>query len=138
MIKVVKRKNKQEFEDLLKNLWQGATLQSCKKDAKVTKQFMYYEGSIAVGLLACSVKREYVAGCTTNKVAYLEGVYVLPEYRRKGIASKLVEHFKTWAKSIRCKEMASDIEVDNGISLQFHKKCGFEVVETTIHMKKDI
>ena len=138
MIKVVKRKNKQEFEALLKNLWQGATLQSCKKDAKVTKQFMYYEGSIAVGLLTCSVKREYVAGCTTNKVAYLEGVYVLPEYRRKGIASKLIEHFKAWAKSIGCKEMASDIEVDNDISLQFHKKCGFEVVETIIHMKKDI
>lgn len=138
MIKVVDERNKQEFEALLKNLWQDATLESCKKDAKVTNQFIYYEDDKVVGLLTCSIKREYVAGCSTNKVAYLEGVYVLPEYRRKGIATKLIEHFKTWAKSIGCKEMASDIEVDNDVSLQFHKKCGFEVVETTIHMKKDI
>ena len=34
--------------------------------------------------------------------------------------------------------MASDIELENQVSLQFHKKLGFEVAETTIHFKKDI
>ena len=138
MIKVVKRKNKQDFEILLKNLWDSATLKDCKKDAKITNQFMYYENDKAVGFLTCSIKREYVAGCETNKVAYLEGLYVLPEYRNKKIATKLFNYFNNWAKKKGCKEMASDIKLENQISLQFHKKLGFEVAETTIHFKKDI
>ena len=109
-----------------------------KKDAKVTEQFIYLIDNKAVGLLTCSIKREYVAGCNTNKVAYLEGLYVLPEYRRQKIGSKLLDHFKLWAKNKGCKEMASDIEIENDISLQFHKKNGFEVVETTIHLKTNI
>ena len=138
MITEVNKTNQQEFENLLKHLWENATLEDCKKDAKVTKQFMYYIDNKAVGLLTCSIKREYVAGCDTNKVAHLEGLYVLPEHRRKGIAAELVNHFRLWAKTKGCKEMASDVEVDNQTSLQVHKKLGFEVVETTIHLKQDI
>ena len=138
MIETVNKKNKQEFENLLSNLWKNARWEDCKKDAKVTEQFIYLIDNKAVGLLTCSIKREYVAGCNTNKVAYLEGLYVLPEYRRQKIGSKLLDHFKLWAKNKGCKEMASDIEIENDISLQFHKKNGFEVVETTIHLKTNI
>lgn len=138
MIEKVTLKNKAEFESLLNNLWQGATLKGCKKDAKITAQFAYRLNNKLVGFVTCSIKREYVAGCNTNKVAYLEGLYVLPEHRGKNIATQLIKHFELWAKKKGCKELASDLEVNNKASLQFHNKMGFEIVETTIHLKKDI
>lgn len=136
MIKNVNHANKKDFETLLNNFWKGASLADCKKDASTTGQFLYYINGKAVGLLTCSIKKEYVPGCNTGKVAYLEGLYILPEYRRQGFATKLVEQFEKWAQKHGCKEMASDIEIDNDISLQFHNKMGFEIVEKTIHLKK--
>ena len=138
MIEKVNYKNKKEFNQLIKNLWQNASLEDCKKDAKVTAQFAYRFDNKLVAFITCSIKREYVAGCNTNKVAYLEGIYVLPEYRNKTIASQLIKKFELWAKSKGCKELASDLEIDNNASLQFHNKMGFEIVEKTIHLKKDI
>ena len=138
MIEKVNHKNKAEFESLLNNLWQGATLKDCKRDAKTTAQFVYRLNGKLVGLVTCSLKREYVAGCDTRKVAYLEGIYVLPEYRNKKIATQLIKHFELWAKDKGCKELASDLEIDNKASLQFHNKMGFEIVEKTIHLKKNI
>ena len=49
-----------------------------------------------------------------------------------------MKHFELWAKDKGCKELASDLEIDNKASLQFHNKMGFEIVEKTIHLKKNI
>ena len=138
MIEKVNDKNKVEFESLLNKFWSGVTLEDCKKDAKTTEQYAYRLNNKLVGLLTCSIKREYVAGCDTNKVAYLEGLYVLPKYRKQKIATQLIKHFELWARKKGCTELASDLEISNKASLQFHNKMGFEVVEKTIHLKKEI
>ena len=138
MIEKVTQNNKLEFEKLLSNLWSGATFDDCKNDAKITAQFVYKHDDKYIGLLTCSIKEEYVAGCKSGKVGYLEGIYVLPEYRNQGFAKKLFKHFESWAKSQGTTELASDLEIDNNASLQFHNKMGFEIVETTIHLKKNI
>lgn len=138
MIEKINNKNKVEFESLLNKFWRGVTLEDCKKDAKTTAQFAYRLNNKLVGLLTCSIKREYVAGCDTNKVAYLEGLYVLPKYRKQKIATQLIKHFELWASKKGCTELASDLELTNKASLQFHNKMGFEVVEKTIHLKKEI
>ena len=138
MIEKVTRKNKVEFEKILKQFWSDATLEDCKSDAKKTAQFMYKLDDKYVGFLTCSIRTEYVAGCEGKKVGYLDGIYVLDEYRHKGIATKLLNYFENWAKSKGLKEIASDLEIDNIVSLQFHQKMGFEVVEKSIHLKKNI
>ena len=138
MIEEVNEQNKNEFEKLLNKMWKGATLESCKKDAKITKQFIYKLGDKYIGFLTCSIKTEYVAGCKSNNVGYLEGIYILPKYRKKGFAKELIKHFEDWAKSMGSTELASDLTIDNNASLQFHNKMGFEIVEKTIHLKKNI
>lgn len=138
MIEKVCRKNIEYFEALVNNLWSNTTFKQLKKDAKKTSQFIYKLKDKYVGFITCSLKKEYVIGCKTNKVAYLEGLYVLPEYRRKGIAKELEEHFEQWAKKLGCKELASDLEIDNKASLDFHSKMGYDIVEKTIHLKKEI
>lgn len=138
MIEKVTADNLKEFNNLLSILWKGATLQDCLKDAQQTAQFMFKENNKYVGLITCSIKTDYVEGCKSNKVGYIEGIYVLPAYRRKKVATKLIEHFEKWAKEIGVTELASDCELSNEISKQFHEKNGYKVVKTLIHFKKEI
>ena len=93
------------------------------------------------GLLAGFVEigsRNYAEGCETSPVAYLEGWYVDPDARRAGLGTKLVEAAEAWALMNGFAEIASDTELDNGISLQAHLALGFEEVERQICFKKSL
>lgn len=60
--------------------------------------------------------RSYAESCTTDRVGYLEGWYVIPEARGQGVGRALVEAAETWARAQGCIELASDTEVDNEVS----------------------
>lgn len=66
--------------------------------------------------------------CDSKPVGYIEGWYVDEDLRRKGFGKELVHHGIEWAKKQRCSEIASDVEVENSISLNAHRNLGF--VET--------
>jgi aminoglycoside 6'-N-acetyltransferase I len=70
--------------------------------------------------------RNIVDGCTTDRVAYLEGWYVAPGSRRKGIGRALVQAAEQWAMRQGCTEFGSDSEIDNDASLAAHLRLGFE------------
>ena len=42
------------------------------------------------GVALCALRHDYVEGCETSPVGYLEGVCVQEEYRQQGVARKLV------------------------------------------------
>jgi aminoglycoside 6'-N-acetyltransferase I len=44
----------------------------------------------AVGLVEASLRTDYVNGTRSSPAAFVEGLYVVPEARRKGIAASLV------------------------------------------------
>ena len=58
--------------------------------------------------------------------------------RRAGLGTKLVEAAEAWALMNGFAEIASDTELDNGISLQAHLALGFEEVERQICFKKSL
>ena len=80
-----------------------------------------------VGFAELSI-RNYAEDCVTDRVAYLEGWYVLPEARRRGIGRALVAAAEDWARSQGCTEFASDALLDNDSSAAAHRALGF--VET--------
>jgi aminoglycoside 6'-N-acetyltransferase I len=90
-----------------------------------------------VGLAELSI-RPYADGCHTDRVGYLEGWYVAPEFRRRGIARSLVAAAESWAMSSGCTEFASDTEVDNELSAAVHRRCGFEEVGVIRCFKKTL
>lgn len=90
-----------------------------------------------VGFLEASL-RPFADGCRTAPVGYLEGWYVAPAHRRRGIGSALVRAAEGWARSSGCREMASDARVDNVTSELCHRALGYEVVHRTIHFRRDL
>jgi len=67
-----------------------------------------------------------VDGCSTDRVAYLEGWYVVPTARRQGIGRALVHAAERWATRQGCTEFGSDALIDDGLSLSAHLGLGFE------------
>jgi aminoglycoside 6'-N-acetyltransferase I len=72
--------------------------------------------------------RTYAEDCLTDRVAYLEGWYVEPEYRRQGVGRALVEASERWGREQGCSEFGSDAVIDNDVSAAAHVALGF--VET--------
>ena len=72
--------------------------------------------------------RLYAEGCETDHVGYLEGLYVEPGYRGRGVGRALVEAGENWARSEGCIELASDAYLENRLSAEIHGRLGFEEV----------
>lgn len=70
--------------------------------------------------------RPYAEGCRSNRVAYLEGWYVVPEARGLGVGRALVESAEAWGRAQGCTEFASDAQPDNDASRLAHRAVGFE------------
>ncbi|MCR5611334.1 MAG: GNAT family N-acetyltransferase [Clostridiales bacterium] len=83
-------------------------------------------------------RRDYVEGCETSPVGYLEGVGVKEGFRRRGIARKLVLECEQWAREKGCTEFASDCELKNTASLDFHLGVGFREENRIICFKKSL
>jgi aminoglycoside 6'-N-acetyltransferase I len=76
--------------------------------------------------------RDYAESAASSPVGYLEGWYVIPGHRRKGVGAALVEAAERWARSRGCIEMASDTTPENIVSFQAHGQLGYREVERLI------
>lgn len=78
----------------------------------------------ALGFAELSI-RNYAEECVTDRVAYLEGWYVVPGARRKGVGRALIAAAEQWARQQGCTEFGSDAVIDNEISAAAHRALGF-------------
>ena len=130
--------------DLLMKLWPGHTEEEMLEcameyigEAKKAAFLAREEGAFC-GICLVSLRHDYVEGCETSPVGYLEGVFVREEFRRRGIATELVRAGEAWARSLGCSEFASDCELENVDSLRFHLGIGFIEMGRNIHFSKQI
>lgn len=100
--------------------------------------FLAYAGETPIGFAQCQLRHDYVEGTSSSPVGYLEGIYVLPDHRHEGVAKQLLKECERWAKSKGCSEFASDCELTNTESLQFHLNVGFEEANRIICFTKQI
>jgi aminoglycoside 6'-N-acetyltransferase I len=70
--------------------------------------------------------RPYAEDCTTSPVGYLEGWYVVPDVRGRGVGRALVSAAEAWAREQGCSEFASDTRPENTGSIAAHLALGFE------------
>ncbi|HUA63000.1 MAG TPA: GNAT family N-acetyltransferase [Verrucomicrobiae bacterium] len=83
--------------------------------------------------------RSHADGCDpSHPVGYLEGWYVAPSHRRMRVGAQLVAAAEGWARSLGCREMASDTWIDSFDSQQAHQALGYEVVDRCVHYRKNL
>lgn len=125
-------------------LWPGHTIEDMQADlAQLMKKtdatcFLAFMDHAAVGFAQCQLRCDYVEGTDSSPVGYLEGIYVAEEHRHKGIASMLLHACENWAKAQGCIEFASDCELANTESLQFHLNVGFQEANRIICFTKKL
>lgn len=100
--------------------------------------FLAFDGEDAIGFAQCQLRHDYVEGCETSPVGFLEGIYVTEGHRLTGTGRALLSACESWARSVGCTEFASDCELDNAVSLAWHMKNGFSEMGRTIWFAKKL
>lgn len=132
----------QGWLELRRALWPGtreahlAEMAAFLDDPARYAQFVVEEGGTPAGLAEAAIRTDYVNGAQSSPVAFLEGLYVAPAFRRRGIARLLVAEVIRWARARGCHELASDAPLDNTASHAAHRALGFEESERVVFFRK--
>ncbi|MET0225444.1 MAG: aminoglycoside 6'-N-acetyltransferase [Dokdonella sp.] len=89
-----------------------------------------------VGFAEAAVRVDPVNGTDASPVGFLEGLYILPAWRRHGVGRALVNAVEQWTRARGCFELASDALLDNRDSHAAHAAYGFEETERVVYFRK--
>ena len=102
-------------------------------------QLMMYDVNRApIGFIEGSIRADYVNGTETSPVGFVEGVYVAPGWRRKGVARQLFAAIGDWAQARGCRELASDALLENEASQRAHRALGFKETERVVYFVRKL
>lgn len=144
MIRKAESKDLLILAELACQLWPDNTAdEMCSEMGEILAKpdaafFLAYAEKVPIGFAQCQLRHDYVEGTDSSPVGYLEGIYVAEAYRKQGIAKALLTACESWAKTKGCSEFASDCELDNTQSLQFHLNVGFEEANRIICFTKKL
>ncbi len=92
--------------------------------------------SEAAGFVEATLRTDYVNGCSTSPVVFLEGIYVEPWARRQRVARLLVDAVERWGREGGCREFASDALLENTESHAMHRGLGFDETERVVYFRR--
>jgi len=132
--------DQEEWVALRRALWPNADDGEIERMLKEPARFGAFiaretEGS-AIGFAEASLRHDYVNGCKTSPVGFLEGIYVKPLCRRQGVAASLVSAVEQWTLAQGASEIASDALIDNVESHRMHRAIGFQETERVVFFRK--
>ena len=90
-----------------------------------------------VGFVEVSL-RAYAEGCTSTPVGYVEGWYVTPAVRRRGVGRALMAAGERWARAQGCRELASHTELHTVESQRAHAALRFAETERLVCYRKPL
>lgn len=132
----------EHWRGLRKQLWPGHPDDAHLADGEEILQadhlasFIAMADGVAIGFADASIRHDYVNGCDSSPVVFLEGIFVLPSFRQRGVAKQLIAAVQRWGTNKGCREMASDTSPENTISQKVHQALGFEETERVIFYRK--
>lgn len=139
------QENIEEWCQLRNLLWPNHSINEHIKDGRriiesnnLISFLLCHDNGKFVGFADASIRTDYVNGCNHSPVAYLEGIFILDEFRRLGLSNLLLHEVENWGKLNGCLELASDTSPENLVSRNMHEKLGFTATETVIFFKKNL
>ncbi len=125
-------------------LWPGDSLENHQTDIDYFLRRGNFWGLIAqlpdnhaAGFAEIAI-REYANGCVSRPVAFLEGIWVRPEFRRQRIGARLLETAEEILTAHGFRELGSDAEVENQGSHRAHSSWGFAETERVVCFRKEL
>jgi len=108
-------------------------------DARADRPIVFVAdaGGRLVGFLELDF-RKYAPGCTSSPVPFIEGWYVEPAMRGRGVGRALIDAAETHARASGHREIASDAELENTGGIAAHGAVGYEEVERTVCFRKSL
>ena len=129
---------------LRQSLWPNASKSELLREMTTTLQrsacvlLALDEDGTAVGFVEATKRDDFVNGTETSPVAFLEGLYVQPSHRRRGVSRMLVSAVATWAGALGLSELASDSPLENVDSHAVHRALGFAETERVVYFRKQL
>ena len=99
--------------------------------------FICHESGDIMGMLELCL-RNYVDGCLSSPVAYIEGIYLKPAYRGQKHATQLLRYAEAWGRRHGCTELATDSALADEQAQAFHRHQGFVEVDRIVEFKKSL
>ena len=90
-----------------------------------------------IGMIDARV-RNYAEGAPNLRAAYVEDLWVDPDYRRRGTAAALLAAVETWAAGEGVDWLGSDALLDNQLSHSWHRASGFAEIERIVVFGKPL
>ena len=144
MVRVAASCDSRILAEMAVQMWDSHTVDELETELVETLNdeqsvfFIKYINDLPAGFAQCGLRTDYVEGTESSPVGYLEGIFVKEEYRKNGYAKELLSACEIWAKQNECSEFASDCELDNIGSLEFHIAMGFDEANRIICFKKKL
>lgn len=142
MVKKAEEKDLKAITEMAVIIWDSHSMEDLLSEFTKTvnsedeQVFLKFIQDIPVGFAQCALRYDYVEGTDSSPVGYLEGIFVKEEYRKCGYAKELLLACENWAKKQGCTEFASDCELNNKESFDFHMSMGFEEASRVICFTK--
>lgn len=131
------------YRDLRIQLWPDCRedcdqeIRDILRDSTRWAVFLAVIDETAAGFLELRL-RDCAEGATSSPVAYIEGWFVALEYRRQGLGTALVKAAENWASARGCREIASDTQPENRVSIAAHEQLGYKQVERLVCFLKQL
>jgi len=142
-IRRVTSEDRSQWLEMRKGIWPEAPDEYLKLDmedilaSERSAVFFAFADERLAGMVETRL-REYGESCETSPVGYIEGWFVYPEMRGRGISGALAKAAEDWSREKGCTEMASDTWLDNEASIRAHLKAGYFEVERLVHFMKKL
>ena len=118
---------------------QRTFLQGFARDSAAFRAFVARDPLAGpLGFAEVAVRTDFVNGCEHRPALFLEGIFVRPEHRGRGVARALCNAAADWGLAQGCREFASDGYIDDQDSLAAHRGLGFEETERVVYFRKPL
>jgi aminoglycoside 6'-N-acetyltransferase I len=144
-IRQVRKDDAQTWSTLRARLWPAGDPQELAAEAAsflggntmptIAAAFIAEDEATQLGFLELAI-RSFSDGCDSMPVPHVEGWYVEPSARGRGVGRALMQAAADWARECGFVELASDTEPWNVASHAAHARCGFQETERLVKFRK--
>ena len=144
MIRLAEEGDILKVAEMANQLFLGSTLEELYREfsnmlgSEESHLLVYYLGEEVIGFANCELRIDYVEGSETSPVMFLEGIYIHHDHRGKGYGRELVKYAEDIGRQLGLYEFASDCEIEDKSSYDFHIRSGFQEVGRTISFIKKL